>query len=92
MLIAADNALKSAAEAGNKTSKAVDNKFKRAIRLLSDFEKDFPFKNCNRTTTGEVKMGNKSKSPSKILRALKTKLHAKVKFPSVSLPLDTDKS
>ena len=89
MLIAADNALKSAAEAGNKTSKAVDNKFKRAIRLLSDFQKDFPFKNRNRTATGEVNMGNKSRS---ILNALRKNVHAKVKFLSVSLPLDTDES
>ena len=78
LLVAADNTLKSADEAGNKTSKVVDNKFKRAFRLLSDLEKDFPFKDRNITVTGEEKTSNKSKSPSKILYALKKNLHAKV--------------
>ena len=81
LLIAADNTLKSADEAGNKTSKVVDNKFKRAIRLLSDLEKDFPFKDRSITVTGEERTSNKSKSPSKILYALKKNLHAKASFP-----------
>ena len=44
MLIAADDALKSAAEAGDRISEKVDGKFARAIHLLSGFETDFPLK------------------------------------------------
>jgi hypothetical protein len=93
VLIAADDALKSAAEAGYRTSEEVDKKFGDAIHLLSGFEKDFPSKdptsdpNIAGTIIREAKMGDEFKSPSTILSALKKNLHAKVKFPSVSLPL-----
>ena len=80
LLVAADNTLRSADEAGNKTSKVVDNKFKRTFRLLSDLERDFPFKDRSIMVTGEDKTSNKSRSPSKILCALKKNLHAKVSF------------
>ena len=102
MLIAADDAIKSAAEAGDKTSKKLDEKFGRAIKLLSGFEKDFPIKHptsdpyIGETVTRNAKMNRKSKPPltlpSMILHALEKKLHAKVKFPSISLPLDADES
>jgi hypothetical protein len=89
VLIAADDALKSAAasEARNRTSKEVDEKFRKAIHLLSDFEKLFPPNN----PTSEPNLGG-SKSPSTILNALKNNLHAKVKFPSVSLLINSDDS
>lgn len=95
MLIAADDALTSAAEATqarDKTSKKVDKKFKKAIHLLSDLEKDFPLTDPTRTSdpniggtvTREAKMSSKPKSPSAILSALKRNLHAKVKLISHS--------
>ena len=88
VLIAADNALKSANEGGNRTSQDVDNKFREAILLLSDFEKDFSSKNPMLDDTGpnivtrEVKIGGlpESESPSTILHVLKKSLHAKVSF------------
>ena len=91
VLIAADNALKSANEGGNRTSQHVDKKFREAILLLSDFEKDFPSKdptwgdsdpNIGRTDTREAKISDKleSGSPSTILHNLKKGLHAKVNF------------
>jgi hypothetical protein len=89
VLIAADDALKFAAEAGAWTSKEVDKKFGEAIDLLSSFEKDFPSKdpmsdpNIGGMVTREAKMSDKSESPATILDALKKNLHAKVKFPSV---------
>lgn len=78
MLIAADDALNSAVGAGNETSEEVDKKFMDAIDLLSGFEKDFPFKDCRTATR---KANPSAKSLSKILRALKENLHAKVNFP-----------
>ena len=98
MLIAADDALKSAAEARNRTSKEVDKKFGEVIFLLSGFEKDFPSKdstldsNIGETVTGEATMGDESKSPSTILYTLKKNLHAKVKDSTASLPLNADES
>ena len=98
MLIAADHALKSAAEAGNWTSEEVDKKFGDAIRLLSGFEKDFPSEDptsdpdFDGTVSRETKMSNKSKSPSAILHALKENLHSKVTFSSVSLLLNADEA
>jgi hypothetical protein len=74
----------------------VDKRFEKAIDLLSDFAKDFPLKdptsdpNIGGTVTGEVKMNDKSKSPSTILQALKNDLHSNVKFPSVSVSLNAD--
>ena len=93
MLIAAEDALKSAAEAGSVASMEVDEKFREAIDLLSGFDKDFPSidptsdPNIGRSVTRENpvgKMSGKSDSPSTILFALKKNLHAKVKFLSVS--------
>ena len=98
MLIATDDALESAINAGyRRTSEAVDNKFRMAIDLLGDFAKDFPLKdstsdpNISGTVTGEVKMNVESKSPLMILHALKTNLHSNVKFSSVSLSLNADR-
>lgn len=79
MLIASDEALRSADEAGNEISKEVDDKFREAICLLSDLEKDFPDKDRD-----------KSRSALMILHALKADLHSKVRSPSVSLPLNAD--
>lgn len=42
MLIAADDALKSAAEVEDRTSE-IDKKFEEASDMLSAFEKNFPF-------------------------------------------------
>ena len=84
VLVAADEALKSAAEAGDKTSDEVDKKFEEAIHKLSAFE-DFWFKdltsdpNTSRMVTREA-MSDKFESPSAILYALKENLHAKVRF------------
>ena len=92
MLIAADDALKSTAEAGIWTTEEVDEKFEEAIHLLSLFENDFPSKgptsdpNICGTVAREAKMGDKSESPLTILYALKNDLHANVEFSSVSLP------
>ena len=90
VLIAADNALKSANEGGNRTSQDIDRKFREAIILLSDFEKDFPSKDPMlddsesdpNIVTREVKISDKpeSESASTILHVLKKSLHAKVNF------------
>jgi hypothetical protein len=88
LLIAADDALGSAAEARNRTSE-VDKKFRRAIDLLGGFE-DFLSEhptsgpNIAGMVTRETNMGDKPKSPLTILFALKKNLHANVRFPSVS--------
>lgn len=100
MLIAADDALKSAAVAGDRTSEKVDKKFREAIHLLSGFEKDFPSKPLDPNTISgtdssesfpwEAKNSDETESPLTILNALKGNLHAKVEFPSVPLPLNAD--
>lgn len=88
MLVAADEALNSAAEAGDKTSDEVDKKFEEAIHLLSAFE-ELPSKNLTSDPntswmiTREA-MSDKSESPSAILYALKKNLHANVRFLSTS--------
>lgn len=96
MLIAADDALKSAAEGGEWTFKEVDDKFREAIDLLCAFEKDFTSFTSNDPTscpnirgriTGEAEIGDKFKSASNLLRVLKENLHATVKFPSISISL-----
>jgi hypothetical protein len=86
LLIAADDALKSADEAGNKTYKRVDKKFRNVILLLSRFEKDFPFKD-HRMVSREATIKDATKSPLTILYALEENLHVNVKFLSNSLPL-----
>jgi hypothetical protein len=94
VLIAADDALKSASEAGSRASMEVDEKFREAIDLLSGFEKDLPSKDPT-SDPNISRTGKKSDSPLTILNALKKNLHAKVKFPSVSLllkSLNTDES
>ena len=90
MLIAADDALRSAADtAFLDTIPTVDRKFGHAIDLLSDFAKGFPLKNLTsdpnsgREVSGDVMINVKSKSPSTILHALKNDLHSNVTFPSV---------
>jgi hypothetical protein len=73
----------------------VDKKFREAIHLLSGFEKDFPSRdqtsdpNINGTVTMEAE-SDKSESPSTILNTLENDLHAKVRFTSISLPLNAD--
>ena len=96
-MIAADDAL-SAAELGPWSRKyEIDQKFGKAIDLLSDFAKDFALENLmsdlniGGNDTGEVKMGDKSKSATIILQALKNDLHSIVKFLSVSLSLNADR-
>ena len=103
MLIAADDALESAINAGySTTSKLVDNKFRMAIDLLDDFAKEFPLKNSmwdpniGGTVTGDsewrLNWGSQEEcSPLRILHALKNNLHSNVKFPSVSLFLNADR-
>jgi hypothetical protein len=97
VLIAADDALKSASEAGDRTSE-VDKKFREAIHILGDFEKGFPYEepisypNIGGTFIREEKINDGSKSPSTILYSLKQNLHSKVNFLSVSLPLNADGS
>lgn len=98
VLIAADDAIMSAVEAGNWTSKEVDKKFEHAIRLLADFEKDFSVPSGDPTldpkiggmVTGEAEMSDKIEPPSTILYALKNNLHAKVISPYIIYPLNTD--
>ena len=100
VLIAADDALKSAVEAKvwpfwpkDKISEEVDKKFGDAIDLLSAFDKDFPSKdliadpNIGETITREAEM---RESPPTILDALKRNLHAKVMFPSIFIPPHAD--
>jgi hypothetical protein len=82
----------------DRTSK-VDKKFKKAIRLLSAFEKDFPSEdstlnsNIDRavTTGREAKMSDRSESLSTALHALEKTLHANVKSSFVSLLLNADR-
>ena len=95
-MIAADDAL-SAAELGPWSRKyEIDQKFGKAINLLSDFAKDFALENLmsdlniGGNDTGEVKMGDKSKSATTILRALKDNLYSNVKFPPVSITLNAN--
>ena len=89
VLIAADNALKSAVERGDTTSMEVDKKFGEAIDLLCAFEKDFPSKcstsdpNIDGTVTREAKISDHSGSPLTVLGALKKNIHSKVKLPPV---------
>ena len=65
----------------------VDNKFRKALDLLSDFAEEFPLKD----PTSDPKIGNNSKSPTTILQLLKNNLLSNVKFSSVSLSLNTDR-
>lgn len=78
VLIAADDALYSAAKARDGTSKKVYEKFTKAIHLLGQFKKDFPFRD---PTLDPNIVTRVSQFPAKILHALETNLHAKVKFP-----------
>ena len=79
MLIAADDALTSAAEARYLTSKKVDKKLREVIDLLSCFERDFKDSISGQNIGGEAE----SKSASMVLHALRNNLHAKVKCSSV---------
>ena len=91
VLITADDALKSAAEAGKGRSEEADKKFREAIDLLSRFEKDFPSKNSTSNPnisgafTMEAKMNDKFGSPSTILSALKKDLYSEVNLLFTSL-------
>lgn len=90
VLIAADNALNFAAEAGNRRSRVVDKKFRKAVQLLGDFETGFLSKHPTSDQNVGVTVSNMSHDEFKfalwIVYVLKKNLHAKVKFPSVSLP------
>jgi hypothetical protein len=95
LLITADDALKSAAKAGDRTSTKVNEGFEEVIHLLCRFEKDFLLDEPTLDPSiGETvtRMSDRSKSPSAILYALKKNLHAKVKFLHASLPLNVDVS
>ena len=83
MLIVADDALTSAAEARYLTSKKVDKQLREIIDLLSSFERDFKDSISGQNIGGEAK----SKFPSMVLHALRNNLHTKVKCPSVSSSL-----
>ena len=74
--------------AGHRTSKEVDKKFGNVINLLSmsRFRKDL----SSEDSTSDIKACDKSESLLTILYALKKDLHAKVQFPSFTLPLNTD--
>lgn len=80
MLIAADDALKSAAEVEDRTSE-IDKKFEEAIDMLSAFEKNFPSEppKLGPNIVGR-EASDKYKYASMILFRLKCNLHAKVKF------------
>ena len=99
VLVAADNALKSAAEAGNRTSKEVDKKFEEAINMLRAFEKDFPIcsegprPDCG-PVTREASTSNKSAFLSTILYGLKKIFYPEVTFSYIYiiLPLNSDES
>ena len=102
MLIAADDTLFPAAEAGDKTSMEVDKKFGEAIKLLRAFERNFPSGFVSKDPTSDSKIGGKvtrdasmsdnPMSPSTILDSLENKLYIRVKFPSVLLTLNGDES
>lgn len=95
MLIAADDALTSAAEARYLTSrKKVDKKLRELVDLLSRFERDFKNSMSGPSIDGMVTTEANPKSPlaSMVLQTLKDNLHAKVKCPFVSLSLNTDES
>ena len=96
MLVAADDALRSAAESGcgDERSEKLDGKFAAVINLLVSFEKDFLSETSDPNIGGMVTkiayLSDTSQSPSTILQALKQDLHSKVKLPSVSLFLEAD--
>ena len=101
MLIAADDALRSAANSKallrkSKVDQEVDKKFRKAIDLLCDFAEDFPLKdstsgpNTGWTVTGGVTMSDKSKSATTILQALRNDLRSNVEFSFSSLSLNAD--
>ena len=67
------------------------------VHLLSSFEKDFPSDDPTSDPNigpmvREAGMRGRPGSPSMFLYALSKDLHAKVSIPSVSLPLNFDKS
>ena len=92
MLIAADDALTSAAEARYLTSRKVDKKLRKVFDLLRRFEKDFKDSMSSPNIGEIVTREAKSKSPSMVLHTLKKNLHAVVKYSFVSLSLNTDES
>ena len=76
MLTAADDALISAAEAGNKTSEKVDEEFEEAIYLLSAFKKDFSYKDL----ALDPNISGMVSREEKMLHALKWNSHRYVRF------------
>ena len=82
MLTAADDALKSAAEAGNNRSERADNKFRKAISLLDP----------TRVSVSMLGIYGASTTlyPHIVLSALKSDLHARVRLPFIFLHLKVD--
>lgn len=81
----------------NRTSGVADRKFRQAVHLLGDLEKDFPSmdptsdQKIGGMVSGEAKMDDTSKYALMVLSVLKKDLHANVKFLTVSLPPNADK-
>jgi hypothetical protein len=69
-----DDALESAAKTQNKKSKDVDDKFKKAIEALGNYEKKWHSKE---TIVEKMADAVKEKSSSTILNRMKEKLHLK---------------
>jgi hypothetical protein len=93
VLIAADDALKSAAEAGDRTTEEVDKKFEDVIYMLIGLDFGSYLISDQTKATRKAMMKDKSQVASMILHTLKTNLHAKVKSPSaVSLLPNIDES
>ena len=82
VLIVADDALTSAAEARYLTSKKVDKQLREIIDLLSSFERDFK-DSISGQNIGAEAIQAKFKFPSMVLHALRNNLDTKVTFPSV---------
>jgi hypothetical protein len=74
-----DDALKSAAEVEKKVSKEVDERFEKAIESLSDYEKQYHFKETVTQTMAAAKA--KDKSSLSAINTLKEKSGMKVSVP-----------
>ena len=101
MLIAAHDALKSAADSQAKDMKPkVDKKFKLATDLLYHFVEDFPTLNPNICDARFMHLIDndenlsqwRSRPPSRNLGALRRGIHSYVEFPSDSSSLNADES
>ena len=95
-LQAVDDALGSAIEVKTKTSRAVDEKFEKAIEVLSLYETEYPLQNPapggsdGRALTVHERMTKAKtmdKSSSSISSVLKEKLYPEVRLPHTTLRL-----